>query len=95
MLEHVDDSSIVNVGSGVDVSIRELSELVASAVGYSGAIEWDLSKPDGMPRKLMDISRIRDAGWAPRVHLSDGIQTVVSDYRHRAQSQLDNQEERV
>jgi GDP-L-fucose synthase len=83
MLEYVDDSSIVNVGSGVDVSIRELSELVSVAVGYNGNVEWDTSKPDGMPRKLMDTARIRDAGWSPAIALPDGIRSVVSDYQKR------------
>jgi GDP-L-fucose synthase len=64
---------LVNVGCGTDVSIRELTELVASAVGYSGKIIWDATKPDGTPRKLLDTSRLTGLGWKPRILLKDGI----------------------
>ncbi|MFM2169667.1 MAG: hypothetical protein RIS79_4038 [Verrucomicrobiota bacterium] len=64
---------LVNVGCGTDVSIRELTELVASAVGYPGKIVWDASKPDGTPRKLLDTSRLTALGWKPRILLQDGI----------------------
>jgi GDP-L-fucose synthase len=86
---HVDDAAdaclvmmesgatgLYNVGSGSDVTIRELSELVARVVGYDGPIEWDTSKPDGTPRKLMDSSLIREAGWEPRIPLEEGIRTT-------------------
>ncbi len=63
----------VNVGYGSDVSIRELTELVANIVGYEGEIVWDASKPDGMPRKLLDSSRITQLGWKPRIELREGI----------------------
>lgn len=72
------DSSppLINVGWGKDFSVRELAELVADIVGYHGQVQWDHSKPDGTPRKLLDISRIRNLGWEPRIPLADGIRAV-------------------
>jgi GDP-L-fucose synthase len=63
----------INVGSGAEVSIRELAAAVAKVVGYEGEITWDASKPDGTPRKLMDQSRARKLGWTPRIGLEDGL----------------------
>lgn len=76
---------IINVGTGSDVSIRELAALVAQATGYRGAIEWDTTKPDGMPQKLLDVSRIHALGWRHRIELPDGLRTVVVDYHRRKQ----------
>jgi GDP-L-fucose synthase len=63
----------VNVGCGEDVSIRELAELICEVVGYEGELAFDPSKPDGMPRKLLDVTRLRELGWAPRIALRDGV----------------------
>ncbi len=63
----------INVGCGQDVSIKELAELVRKTVGYSGAVEWDTSKPNGTPRKLLDVSRISALGWRPSISLPEGI----------------------
>lgn len=73
LLENYDSPETINVGVGDDISIRELGEIVASTVGFTGKIEQDLSKPDGTPRKLLDISRIKALGWAPEVELEEGI----------------------
>ncbi|EYT47743.1 GDP-L-fucose synthase family protein [Kocuria sp. UCD-OTCP] len=81
LLEHYDGPEHVNVGTGTDVSIKDLAGLVAEAVGYEGAIEWDTSKPDGTPRKLMDVSKLAEAGWTSRISLEDGIQSTVDWYR--------------
>ena len=70
----------VNVGWGEDVSIKELAGLVAETVGFQGDIRWDSSKPDGTPRKLMDVSRLKDAGWKARTGLKDGIQKTYRSY---------------
>jgi GDP-L-fucose synthase len=67
---------LLNVGCGEDLTIKELAELVKRVVGHEGTVEWDASKPDGTPRKLMDVSRLRDLGWAPRVGLEDGVRTT-------------------
>ncbi len=69
-----------NIGSGEEVSIRRLAELVAETVGYTGAIVNDLSKPDGTPRKLSDISTIRSTGWEPKVLLRDGLKSAYQDF---------------
>jgi GDP-L-fucose synthase len=65
--------SFVNVGTGVDVTIRELAETIKETVGFTGDITWDTSKPDGTPRKLLDVSRLRDLGWEAKIPLRDGI----------------------
>ena len=75
--------SHINVGSGNEVRIKELAEVVKSVVGFSGEIEWDSSKPDGTPRKLMDSSRLRNLGWAPKVYLKEGIALAYEDYLSR------------
>ncbi len=72
---------LVNVGSGEEISILELAQLVAEIVGYQGAIETDPSKPDGTPRKLSDISRILATGWSPRIGLREGITEVYASFR--------------
>ena len=73
LVEHYDGDEHVNVGSGEDISIRELADLVAQVVGFGGRIEWDTSKPDGTPRKLLDVARLRDLGWEPSISLRDGV----------------------
>jgi GDP-L-fucose synthase len=83
LLERYDDPMPVNVGVGEDVTIRELAELVASVVGYDGTIEWDASKPDGTPRKLLDVSRLRALGWAPRIDLRAGIEATLHEFAGR------------
>jgi GDP-L-fucose synthase len=74
-------SGLYNVGYGEDLEVRELARLIADVVGYDGPVEWDRSKPDGVPRKFLDSSRIRALGWAPRISLEDGIRSVYAWYR--------------
>lgn len=74
------DVDIVNVGWGKDIEIRELAELVRSIVGFAGAIEFDASKPDGTPRKLLDTARVSSLGWAPRIPLAEGIEQTYRWY---------------
>jgi GDP-L-fucose synthase len=73
LLQKYDDPEIINVGTGEDVSIRELAELICEIVGFKGELTWDANKPDGTPRKLLDISKIRRLGWSPSVSLREGI----------------------
>ena len=80
LMQNYSEEQFVNVGSGEDLSIRDLAELVADVVGYSGRIVNDASKPDGTPRKLMDVSRLRGMGWAPRIGLREGIEGVYRWY---------------
>jgi GDP-L-fucose synthase len=80
LLEHYDGDSPINVGTGTDITIRELAGLVAEVVGFTGAIAFDSGKPDGTPRKMLDISRISALGWQPRVPLREGIADVAAWY---------------
>ncbi|MBD1538842.1 GDP-L-fucose synthase [Arthrobacter sp. S13_S34] len=80
LLENYDGPSQVNVGTGTDVTIKELASIVATTVGFEGNIEWDASKPDGTPRKLLDVSKLRDSGWSPSIGLEEGIRSTVSWY---------------
>lgn len=80
LLSDYDEEEILNVGSGTDVSISELAQLVAAAVGFTGAIEFDPSKPDGTPRKQTDITRISKLGWKPTIALAQGISEVYQWY---------------
>jgi GDP-L-fucose synthase len=73
LLNNYDDELTINIGCGEDVTIKELAATVATAVGYQGDVIWDTSKPDGTPRKLLDVSRIKALGWEPQVGLLDGI----------------------
>jgi GDP-L-fucose synthase len=73
LLENYDDPRPINVGSGVEVSIRHLAEVVAEVVGFTGEIVHDLAKPDGTPRKILDSSRLNDLGWAAKTNLRDGL----------------------
>lgn len=81
LLENYDGSSHVNVGTGTDVSIKEVASMVATAVGYSGVIEWDSTKPDGTPRKLLDVSKLNSIGWKASISLEEGITSTVDWYR--------------
>ena len=70
----------LNVGTGVDVTIREAAETVASVVGFAGAISWDVSKPDGTPRKLLEVNRLARLGWRARISLQDGLASTYGDF---------------
>src|SRR5437588_3494474 len=73
LLEKYDSPEIINVGCGEDISIRELAELICDVVGFDGELTWDKTKPDGTPRKLLDVSKLRALGWSPTIPLRDGI----------------------
>ena len=79
-MQHYDSGDIINVGVGKDISIRELAELIAEVVGYEGAVRFDASKPDGTPRKLLDVSRLQALGWQPTVGLREGIARTYQWY---------------
>jgi GDP-L-fucose synthase len=73
LLEKYESPEIINVGCGKDISIRELAELICDVVGFDGELAWDTTKPDGTPRKLLDITKLHDLGWQPTIPLRDGI----------------------
>jgi GDP-L-fucose synthase len=98
---HVDDAAraaimmmesgatgLYNVGSGNDLSIRDLAAIVATVIGYDGPVEWDTSKPDGTPRKLMDSSRLRSTGWAPKISLEAGIRSTYEWYLQAREAEM-------
>jgi len=72
--------NFLNVGTGVDISIKELANLIAKATGFNGEIIWDKSKPDGTPKKLLNINKIKSLGWTPSINLEDGIRLTVAEY---------------
>jgi GDP-L-fucose synthase len=73
LLDHYNEPGPINVGFGQDVSIRDLAKIIAGIVGFDGAVQWDATKPNGTPRKILDSSRIHALGWEPKVHLHEGI----------------------
>ncbi len=98
---HVDDAAaaavtmmesgvtgLYNVGSGSDLPIRDLAAMVARVVGYNGPVEWDASKPNGTPRKLMDSSRIRERGWSPRISLEEGVRSTYEWFLEARDTQM-------
>lgn len=86
LLDNYDDPQTINVGVGSDLTIRELAETVADVVGYTGAIEQDLTKPDGTPQKLLDVSRMTDLGWQASIGLRDGLESTYQWFLDNAGS---------
>jgi GDP-L-fucose synthase len=80
LMETYNDAELVNIGTGVDVTIKELAETVQRIVGFTGTIKWDTSRPDGTPRKLMDVSKLHGLGWKHHIELADGIQLAYQDF---------------
>lgn len=80
LLEHYDSPEIINVGAGKDVTIRELAEIIQGIVGFDGELRFDPAKPDGTPRKLLDVSKIEALGWSPKVPLAEGIERTYRWY---------------
>ena len=82
-----DQLQFLNVGTGIDLSIRELAEAVAAATGFQGEICWDASKPDGTPKKQLDVSRLAALGWRARIPLSEGLASTVAEFRQQLAQQ--------
>ena len=82
LMNHYSGNETVNLGSGKEVSIKELTELVAKVVGYEGTIKWDTTKPDGTPRKLLDVSKLESLGWKYHTELEEGIALAYDDFLH-------------
>ncbi len=80
LMEHYDKSEIINVGTGGDISICELADLIKKITDFSGKISWDKNKPDGMPRKLLDVSKLHKLGWRHKISLEDGIRSTYEWY---------------
>jgi GDP-L-fucose synthase len=91
LMERYSDESPVNVGWGEDLTIRELATLVARVVGYEGRLSFDTSKPDGTPRKLLDVSRLQALGWRPTIRLEEGLrQTYAWFLKNQASLRVGN-----
>jgi GDP-L-fucose synthase len=89
LLEHYDDDAPINVGTGVDLTIAELARLVADVVGWHGELTFDTTKPDGTPRKVLDVSRLRDLGWTPSTGLREGVERTYAWFvAHHATARL-------
>jgi GDP-L-fucose synthase len=80
LMEHYNDSTLVNIGTGEDVTIKNLAAIVKQIVGFQGEIVWDSTKPDGTPRKLMDVSKLHGLGWHHKITLEDGIKLAYQDF---------------
>ena len=83
-----EELQFLNVGTGVDLTIRELAEAVAAATGYRGEIRWDTSKPDGTPKKQLDVGRLAELGWQARIPLAEGLASTVADFAARGSERL-------
>ena len=84
LLRNYDEEAIVNVGWGEDLTIHELAKTIMSVIGYTGALTFDQSKPDGTPRKLLDVSRLRELGWHPQIRLKSGIEGTYAWFKEHA-----------
>jgi GDP-L-fucose synthase len=82
------DHQFLNVGTGVDLTIRELAETVAEATGFRGEILWDASKPDGTPKKQLDVSRLAELGWRARIPLAEGLRNTVAQFREELSQRM-------
>jgi GDP-L-fucose synthase len=86
LLENYDGAQHVNIGIGADVTIREIADAVAEATGFRGSTEWDTTKPDGTPQKLLDVSKLAATGWTAKVGLSEGLRRTVDWYRDHSRT---------
>jgi GDP-L-fucose synthase len=86
LMQQYNDKQFVNVGCGEDLSIKSLAEMIQTIVGFQGELIWNTEKPDGTPRKLMDISMIKALGWSPKISLAEGIAAVYNEYQHKLHS---------
>ena len=82
-MEKYDDEEHINIGTGEDVTIKELAETVAKVVDYRNTIEWDTSKPNGTPRKVLNVDKIKSLGWEPKINLFEGIKSTYKWYRNK------------
>jgi GDP-L-fucose synthase len=80
LMNNYNEQGLVNIGCGTDISIRELAELIIAEVGYEGKLEFDTTKPDGTPRKLMDTSKINKLGWKSNIQLEIGLRKTIKEF---------------
>jgi GDP-L-fucose synthase len=82
-MHQYDEAELLNIGTGEDISIKDLALLIKDIVGYTGELHFDASKPDGTPRKLMDVSKLHTLGWQHKIDLADGIRAVYEEAKHK------------
>jgi GDP-L-fucose synthase len=80
LMLHYDEPELINIGVGNDITIKALAELIQSVVGYEGQIHWNTDKPDGTPRKLMDVTKLHNQGWKHRTNIEEGIKATYQDF---------------
>jgi GDP-L-fucose synthase len=80
LMQNYDEPGLVNIGTGQDISIKDLARLIKKIIGFGGEINFDTSKPDGTPRKLMDVSKLHDKGWKHKIELEEGITLAYHDF---------------
>ena len=90
LMKNYDESQFVNVGVGNDVSIKELAEIVAEVTGFGGELKFDTSKPDGTPRKLMDVSKLHSLGWRHKIELMEGVKSVYESVKDSKEFAISN-----
>jgi GDP-L-fucose synthase len=83
LMHHYDEPGFINIGVGEDISIRDLASLIKDIVGYSGELTFDTSKPDGTPRKLMDVTKLNSLGFKAKISLEQGIRSVYEDFKKK------------
>lgn len=88
LLQEYNEKMFVNIGSGTDLSIKELAETIQQVIGFEGELKFDTTKPDGTPRKLMDVTRLMNAGWKPKIGLKEGLQLAYQDFLQKEMVQL-------
>jgi GDP-L-fucose synthase len=84
LMRHYDQAELVNIGTGEDISIKDLALLIKDIVGYTGELVFDTTKPDGTPRKLLDVNKLHTLGWQHKIALADGIREVYDDIKYRS-----------
>jgi GDP-L-fucose synthase len=82
-MEHYDDANHINVGTGEDISIKQLAEIISEVVGFVGDVEWDKTKPNGTPRKVLNVNKIKSLGWKPKISLLEGIESTYRWYNRK------------
>ena len=88
LMNTYDGSEFVNIGTGVDVTILEVAQMIKEIVGFQGVLEFDATKPDGTPRKLLDVSRINALGWKAKIALNDGLKKAIEWYKKNKTPQI-------
>jgi GDP-L-fucose synthase len=91
LMQNYDEAGLVNIGTGVDITINDLALIIKKIVGFNGSVDYDTTKPDGTPRKLLDVSKLRNRGWKHKVELKEGIALAYQDFLKRYLTSIENE----